>query len=1006
MKASRILTCLSFLIFAHPNAVGAPDKELNKLKPFLEQHCLHCHGPEKQKNDIRFDLLGNDLNDIPTLEVWQGILDQLNLGEMPPEEEPQPTQAEIDQIIKTLTSRLKLAYARQKSTGAQTVIRRLNREELRNTLRDLLYLNGAAYAPGQTSRLVDKNGNGSVERTGNDPVRMFPEDEEEHGFRNIGDRLVMSDFLLKLTLGAAQESLDAATHTGPKPKVAPRTFSSHILTGKQYGQQTLETISREFNSDFDMLVQGYQRFGRLSPVAIRRGVGVSARYRVTIEASAHNAENPWPEMVKLDPDNPFQISLSISDMANGGLAGPTSTVLAKWGVPTDGRKHSYSFETWIDDTWTPWVGWEAGPYDRAFRADSIVRKYYPDLFTPRPDKKEVEKEVYNAWPLDMARLLMKDGYQGPHIRIYSIKLEPLIPEWPPKSHTALYGDGQDQLNIEEKIIHFAQRAYRQPVEKREVARYVNLAKSLMGDEGIDVGGVISDLRFEVYQGKWSNIPNFKNLKPIKKGILADGLIDIRAAELHDFYSIVFTGKLEVPTAGEHEFAFASDDGCRLLINGKKVLEHDGLHGASWRKGKIHLEKGKHSLRLEYLAYGHPNSLRVTWSGPKFPSTPLSAENNSRKQLIVSNPNTAKKMKALQAAYIAILCSPRFLYIQEEGSELNNYEIANRLSYFLWSSMPDDHLFKLAEEGKLKEKSVLLKQVDRMLKDPKAKAFVHNFTVTWLRLDKLGKMPPERGGPFRFYHDRKVEPMMVEQAVSFVGEVLHRNGPIRNFIDSDYTYMNQTLAEWIYQRKDIQGGAMRKVKLNDPRRGGLFTQPGVMTATANGVDTTPVVRGVWVLENILGTPPSPPPPDVEPLSPDLRGAKTIREQLDIHRNSEACNGCHRKIDPLGFPFENFNPVGRWRDQYPTKPRLPIDPSTTLANGKKVPDIVAFKKILQERETDIARCLTEKMLTYATGRILEPVDRGEVNRIVQALGKKDNSFRELVNLVATSRIFLNK
>jgi len=1005
MNFRRILTCSTVLIFNFTLLNGSVDKDLEGLKPFLKQHCIECHGPRKQKNEVRVDTLGTDLSDIRTLETWQEILDQLNLGDMPPEEEPQPSRQETDQVIQILTGRLKQAYAQHNSTGAQAVIRRLNRHELRNTLRDLLYLNGAAYRPGQTSKLVDNNGNGRVERTGNDPVRMFPEEEKEHGFSNIGNRLVMSDFLLKLTLGAAQESLDTATHTAPKPNTDPRIFGAHIVTGKQYGQQTLETISREFNPDFDMLVQGYQRFGRLSPADLRGGVGTSANYRITVEASAHNPNNPWPELVKLDPENPFQISLSIADMANGGLAGPTSTVLAKWNVPTDGKKHRFTFENWIDRTWTPWVGWEAGSYDKAFRAEKIVEQYYPEKFTPRPDKKKVEKAVFEAWPLDMARLLIKDGYQGPHIRIHSIQLEPLIETWPPKSHTTLYGDGKAKLNVEERILNFARRAYRRPVQKEEVSRYIQLANSLMGDSGIDVGGVIADLKFKVYKGKWPRLPDFKKLKPITEGTLADGLIDIRAANMPDFYSIVFTGKLDVPTAGEHEFAFASDDGCRLLVDGKKILEHDGLHGASWKKAKVQLSKGLHDLRLEYLAYGQPNSLKVSWNGPKFPSTPLSAEKN-RKQMVVANPDTAKKIKALQAAYIAILCSPKFLYIQEKGADLDSYEIASRLSYFLWSSMPDARLFELAQAGKLKDKAVIHAEVDRMLKDPKAKAFAHNFTVTWLRLDKLGKMPPERGGPFRFYHDRKVEPMMVEQAVAFVSDVLHNNGKIRTFIDSDYTFMNQTLAEWIYQRKDIQGGAMRKVKLNDPRRGGLFTQPGVMTATSNGVDTTPIVRGVWVLENILGTPPSPPPPDVEPLSPDLRGAKTIREQLDIHRKSAACNSCHRKIDPIGFPFENFDPVGRWREQYPTKPRLPIDPSTTLSNGTQVHDIVSFKKILLERENDIARCLTEKMLTYATGRIMEPVDRGEIDRIVEDLSRDGNHFKELVHLVATSRIFLKK
>lgn len=177
----------------------------------------------------------------------------------------------------------------------------------------------------------------------------------------------------------------------------------------------------------------------------------------------------------------------------------------------------------------------------------------------------------------------------------------------------------------------------------------------------------------------------------------------------------------------------------------------------------------------------------------------------------------------------------------------------------------------------------------------------------------------------------------------------------------------------------------------------------MTATANGVDTSPVVRGVWILENILGMPPTPPPPDVEPLSPDLRNAKTIREQLAVHRQQETCNRCHRKIDPLGFPFENFDPIGRWRDRYRTGV---IDPKTTMADGREVNDIVAFKQLLLTREQDVTRSLTQKLLTYASGRILEPIDRGEVDRIVAEFETQSGGLRDLIKLVVSSRVFLNK
>ncbi|MBC8437621.1 MAG: DUF1588 domain-containing protein [Planctomycetes bacterium] len=179
----------------------------------------------------------------------------------------------------------------------------------------------------------------------------------------------------------------------------------------------------------------------------------------------------------------------------------------------------------------------------------------------------------------------------------------------------------------------------------------------------------------------------------------------------------------------------------------------------------------------------------------------------------------------------------------------------------------------------------------------------------------------------------------------------------------------------------------------------------MTATANGVDTSPVIRGAWLLENILGTPPPAPPPDVEPLSPDLRLAKSITEQLAIHRNQQACNNCHRKIDPLGFAFENFDPIGRWRDKYPGA-RDNIDTSTTTSNGQNLAGIVELKKMLIQQEQQVARCLTGKLLAYSTGRILEPTDRGDVDKIVLHLQADGNRIRDLIKLIVQSHVFLTK
>ena len=250
----------------------------------------------------------------------------------------------------------------------------------------------------------------------------------------------------------------------------------------------------------------------------------------------------------------------------------------------------------------------------------------------------------------------------------------------------------------------------------------------------------------------------------------------------------------------------------------------------------------------------------------------------------------------------------------------------------------------------------------------------------------------------------MEPQVIAQTNKYFGDLLQSNGPIRLLIESDYTFMNEQIALVFYDRQDVKGDYLRRVSTNDPRRGGVLTMPSVMTSTANGVDTSPVVRGVWVLENILGTPPSSPPPDVEPLSPDLSDAKTIRDQLELHREQATCNSCHRKIDPLGFAFENFDPIGRWRDRYRVGGE--IDPSTTLANGKELTDIVALKAMLVEDESRIVRGLTRKLLAYSSGRVLEPYDRGEVEEIVAQLAKTGNHLRDLVKLVVTSDVFLTK
>ena len=331
--------------------------------------------------------------------------------------------------------------------------------------------------------------------------------------------------------------------------------------------------------------------------------------------------------------------------------------------------------------------------------------------------------------------------------------------------------------------------------------------------------------------------------------------------------------------------------------------------------------------------------------------------------------------------------------------MNDYALASRLSYFLWGTLPDDTLLSLAKQKHLNRSDVLREQVERMLGDERSDRFVRGFLDSWLTLRDLGDAPPDRN-KFEAYYEGGLESAMRKETELYTRHAIDENQNLSCFLDSNYTFVNGPLAE-LYGLEDVKGLDFQKVALNDPRRGGLLGHASVLTVTANGIDTSPVYRGIWLLENLLGTPPPPPPPDVEPLDPDIRGTKTIREQLEKHRTVESCRECHRKIDPLGFALENFDPIGGWRSNYDD--RAPIDASGKLPDGSGFEDVVDFKKILLEKQFLFNRAITEKMLAYALGRRIEIMDRPTVDAILADLEERGGGFRDLITLVATSDSF---
>ena len=373
---------------------------------------------------------------------------------------------------------------------------------------------------------------------------------------------------------------------------------------------------------------------------------------------------------------------------------------------------------------------------------------------------------------------------------------------------------------------------------------------------------------------------------------------------------------------------------------------------------------------------------------------------------------------------AILTSPRFLYLDEgndeASAELNPYELAARLSYFLWSSMPDDELMAAAGSGKLDSLDGLTAQVERLLNTrvgvlPRAEStnigqglksddFVEHFTDTWLRINTLGSMPPDPKAFEAYYRDRLAE-LFKRETRLFFRDLLRTNRSIVQLLDSDYTFVNDVLANH-YGIRGVHGEHFRKVALTPQhRRGGLLGQGSVLTLSANGIETSPVVRGIWVLENILGTPPPPPPPDVPAIEPDTRGTTTVREQLDKHRKVAACADCHRKIDPAGFALEFYDPIGAFRTHYPGRRNggPPVDGFGQLPTGESFEDERGLKKLLVARKDRFAEALTEKLMTYATGRTMTFRDRPEIKRIAEVAAANGYGLRDLVLEVATSETF---
>ena len=817
MKPTFATTCLAMLIASSGQALADLPKQ------FLATYCIDCHGPDTQKSDRRFDGLAASITDLEQLELWQEIVDQLNLSEMPPPKKKQPSIDERAKTIDAITQAIATARAELTSQGQHTVMRRLNRFEYQQTIGDLLSLNVQAW----------------------NPAADFPPDVKVHGFDNNGRELVTSGMLLDHYLGAAEEAVTRATHFGPKPE------------SKRYAQQTpfyfdgkeKSELPKLFHVDrfrfipdtpYTDLYGRHYRGGHIGFRPLYGGVAQSATYTIRVRAAAIDRDHPYGDALD-DFRNGDPLVLEVATVDREGSVKSTGSITTERSVGlvelTSEQPQWFKWTTHIDQGFEPEVRFRNGTTaaKRLVRIISQNASEHPEV-APFADMKSGTEKSHG---------LLK-AYRGPKLRIFEIQVEgPHIDQWPPAGHRLMYGDLQpddlDRSTITQRLRVFAAGAFRRP---------------LRGDE----------------------------LGPIER-----------------------------------------------------------------------MMQGKLDAGMEPLA-------------------------------------------ALQLGLQTILCSPGFVYMQEGEGTLEGYNLASRLSYFLWSSQPDAVLLEHAKAGRLSDPKVLDAEVDRMLKDPRSARFVNQFVRRWLDWDNIGEMPVS--GDFRVYYRDNLETAMAGETRMFFRHVLDQNLPPRRFLDADYTFVNRELAAH-YELAPVEGNHLRQVSTEGTVRGGLMTQGSFLTASANGVDTSPVVRGIYALEKVMGYTPPPPPDDVPEIEPDIRGALTVREELAKHRQIATCAECHRKIDPLGFALENFDAVGAWRTQYGKD--LPVDASGKLPSGEAFDDIRQLRTLLIERHEQFTRSLTEKLMTYAIGRELEIGDRPSLDHILASMKSNEGGLRDLVRLIVISDTF---
>jgi hypothetical protein len=858
-----------------------------KVKPFLEAHCVGCHGEKVTKAGFRIDTLGTDFLAGKTADQWKEIYDNIGVGKMPPKKEPRPDTAQASAVTDWIARELRSAERRAKNSTGRVPTRRLNRREHVNTLGDLFHL--------------DENFVRALEDE-------LPMDGKVDGFDRGG--LFIDEAQMTKYLELADLVLSRAVFAS-KPKTVSRKYLTREIRG-DYEHTQLATWQVEFGKKTE-----------------RKKVALGANYAIP--------KNGGLEFVGAPPEPYRQAEL--------------------WGGGMWYRTFNDPLQREFPEGWYR-LKFRAGAF-KGTGAHAVDELKLTFDFTPNTPIAVKQSVIIDA-PLDQP----KDFEMRVFLRSGSPDLQ---------KNYRLRWNGCTSVVIRNPIITRLEDEY----GKKYRFKLANLTRLKRPQAELDEVKKQIEAFHEHYHKTI--------LEQVDVAQVYNPDVDLKAVPRLWIESFEIEGPLVTwPPKGRTELFFKGED---QPIDEPYIREI--------------------FARFLPRAYRRPVEVKelneiVTWV------------------LKAQKTNNLSGIEAVREGVRAVLCSPNFLILQESAGKgdaprpLTDYELASRLSYFLWSTMPDAELFDLAGRKQLHEPKTLHAQVRRMLADPRANAFVRNFAGQWLKVEEFNSVITDRRG-YPDYDD-DFRDASRREPYEFFKEVLGKDLSVLNFVDSDFLVINERLARH-YGIEGVKGNAFRKVAIRpEHHRGGVLGMAGVLTYLTDGLRTLPVRRASYVLDTFWNAPPPPPPPNAGDLPPVGRNL-TVRQRLEQHRNNAVCASCHTRIDPFGMALENYDAIGAWRERQNGErfkgdaKSPPLDVSGVLPSGRTFTNVQEFKQALLAEKERFLRGFVEKMLTYALGRSVGVTDRETIEAILKAgeagaTDKERYRLHALIQAIVSSQVFQTK